>query len=281
MNDRCLRSKLVLLVVIGMWFLAPTPTMAQSGGDEPDGPLFGAWWYTGEAPPEGSSPDLTGVFSGRPSGDLSQSTLPGEEMILTPYGYERYRSVDHSQDPNTFCLQPGPARMIMMAHPIMIVQRPGVVVILTESQRTFRIIYTDGRDHHPEVHDYPEFMGSSIGHWEGDTLVAETVSINDRTWLDTSGHEHSDQLHMMERFRVSDANTLEHVVTYTDPVFFVKPFTTIRTFNRDVGDRIMDHSCLDYERDIEHLQPLIGGLGLDVAVYQDEDGNIVRPEPEP
>jgi hypothetical protein len=250
----------------------------QSGAEVP---AVGAWWYTGDAPPAGSTPDLTGVFSGGSSGDLSQSTLEGEEMILTQYGYDRYRSVDHAKDPNTFCVQPGPARMIMMLHPAMIVQRSDAVVILTESQRTFRIIYTDGRPHPPEIYDYPEFMGSSIGHWEGDTLVVETVAINDRTWLDTSGHEHSDQLSMVERFRLRDPNTIEHIVTYTDPVFFMNPFTTLRTFTRDIGDRIMDHSCVDNELDIEHLLPLIGGTGLDVAVYQDEDGNIIRPEPRP
>ena len=200
-------------------------------------------------------------------------------MILTAHGYERYRTVDHANDPNAHCVQPGPARMIMMIHPIMIVQRPDAVIILTESQRTFRIIYTDGRDHPPEINDYPEFMGSSIGRWEGDTLVVETVAINDRTWLDTSGHEHSNQLSMLERFRLADPNTIEHIVTYTDPVFFVKPFTTIRTFNRAIGDRIMDHSCLDNEQDIENFEPVIGGRGLNVAVYQDEDGNVVRPEP--
>ena len=154
----------------------------------------------------------------------------------------------------------------MMAHPAMIVQRPDVTAILSESQRVFRLIYTDGRDHHAEVYDYPEWMGSSIGKWEGDTLVVETVSINDRTWLDTSGHEHSDKLRMTERFRLADPNTLEHVVTYEDPVFFVKPFTTRRTFKRQIGDRIMDHSCLENEKDILHLVPTPGGTGLDRAL---------------
>jgi len=222
----------------------------------------GAWWHTGDAPPPTQGPpDLTGVWFGGASGDLSKATIPGQEMVLTPLGQQRYDTVDHSKDPNTECLPPGPARMIMMAHPAMIVQRPDLVTILTESQRTFRLVYLDGRGHPSDINDYPEWMGSSIGHWEGDTLVVDTVGINDRTWLDTSGHEHSEKLHMTEKFRLVDRNTLEHLVTYDDPVFFQKPFTTRRLFKRQIGDRIMDHSCLENEKDLKNLVPTIGAAG--------------------
>jgi len=222
----------------------------------------GAWWHTG-APLERQAgrPDLTGVWFGAASGDLSRSTLPGQELVLTLYGQQQWDTVDHAKDPNTACLPPGPARMIMMAHPAMIVQRPDVVVILTESQRTFRIIYTDGRGHPHDIADYPEWMGSSIGTWDGDTLIVDTIGVNERTWLDTAGHEHSEKLRLTERFRLGDANTLEHVVTYDDPVFFAKPFTTRRLFKRQVGDWILDHSCLENEKDRELLLPTLGDAG--------------------
>jgi hypothetical protein len=224
-------------------------------------PKDGAWWYRGAPQPPGAHPDLTGVWFDGGSGDLSKFTVPGQELLLTPYGKERYAAVDHAKDPNTYCLPPGPARMIMMAHPTMLVQRDDLVTLLSESQRVFRLIYMDGRGHPSDAYDYPEWMGSSIGHWEGDTLVVETISINDRTWLDTAGHEHSDKLKMTERFRLADLNTLEHVVTYDDPVFFVKPFTTRRLFKRQIGDRIMDHSCLENEKDINSLVPTLGDAG--------------------
>ena len=260
----------------GRWvFIAAMLTLSIFAADDVEvfaqtygpNPTEGAWWHRGEVSPEGLA-DLTGVWFGGTSGDLSDDALPGQEMILTRYGYERYASVDHAKDPNTFCLPSGPARMIMMAHPFMIVQRPGVVAILQESQRIFRIIYTDGRSHPDDVSDYPEWMGSSIGHWQGDVLVVETVAIDDRTWLDTSGHEHSDQLRMTERFRLVDQNALEHVVTYEDPVFFARPFTTQRIFARQIGDRIMNHACNENERDIEHLVPTIGGTGLEKALVE-------------
>lgn len=238
------------------------PPVAQSRKAPPRPTPHGAWWYTGDAPPAAPGPpDLTGVWFGRTSGDLSKDAVPGKEMTLTPYGKMRYDNVDHAKDPSTYCLPAGPARMMMMAHPNMIIQRPDVIVVLTESQRTFRLIYMDGRGHPEDVNDYPEWMGSSMGHWEGATLVVDTVAIKDRTWLDTSGHEHSDQLKMAERYRLLDRNTLEMVVTYDDPVFFVKPFTTRRLARRQIGDRIMDHSCLENEKDIINLVPTIGDAG--------------------
>ena len=232
MRSRLTNSIVTAAATLGFLILAATPAPTQRGGAAPQrggapqrgatprkpAPNVGAWWYRGIAQPAAQHPDLTGVWFGGGSGDLSQNTLPGQEMVLTPYGKQRYDTVDHSKDPNTQCLPPGPARMIMMAHPAMIVQR--------------------------------------------DDLV-DTVSINDRTWLDTSGHEHSNKLKMTERFRLADTNTLEHIVTYDDPVFFTKPFTTRRTFQRQIGDRIMDHSCLENEKDLINLVPTLGDAGRD------------------
>ena len=268
------RFRVATAAAASVTLLAAFPAAAQTGGRGGEAPIAndrklppkpeptGAWWHLGAAPiaQDGHS-DLTGVWFGGASGDLSKTTLPGQELVLTEYGRQRWEAVDHARDPNTLCLPPGPARMIMMAHPAMIVQRPDIVTILTESQRTFRLVYTDGRGHPDDIYEYPEWMGSSVGEWEGDTLVVDTVAINDRTWLDTAGHEHSDQLHMTERFRLADPNSLEHVVTYTDPVFFVKPFTTRRVFTRQIGDRILDHSCLENEKDLGLLVPTLGDAG--------------------
>ena len=223
----------------------------------------GAWWYTGEAPPPApnGTPDLTGVWYDGPSGDLSNFVIPGSPLVLTPYGKQRYDSVDHSKDPNTFCLPPGPTRMITMAHPTMLVQRPDLLTILSESQRIYRLVYLDGRGHPEDIADYPEWMGSSMGHWEKDTLVVDTVAVNDRSWLDTSGHEHSEKLHLTEKYRLASPNNLEILTTYDDPVFFQKPFTTRRVLKRQIGDRILDQSCLENEQDIKNLVPTIGDAG--------------------
>ena len=247
----------VLLIVI------TTPAMAQAGGAQSrkSKPTVGAWWHKGDPQPPGPHPDLTGVWFGGSMNDIAKDTLPGEQLILTPYGAERYMKVDHAKDPNAQCLPPGPTRMTARAHPTMILQRPDVVAILSESEHIFRLIYTDGRDHPADAKDYPAWYGYSIGKWQGDTLVVDTIGVNERTWLDGAGHEHSDKLHLTERFRLADPDTLEFIVTYDDPVFFVKPFTSKKVLKRQIGDYIYDHACLENEKDLENLVPTIGDDG--------------------
>ena len=139
--------------------------------------------------------------------------------------------------------------------PFRIVQTPELVVIVYEAQRTFRIVYTDGREHPDIVFDYPEWMGHSVGRYEGDTLVFETVGINPRADIDNIGHEHSDQLRLVERIRRPDGETLDWEITIEDPVFYTEPFTVRKTFNRMQNDRVMDNTCTENERDAEHLVP--------------------------
>jgi hypothetical protein len=113
----------------------------------------------------------------------------------------------------------------------------------------------DGRTHPEDVTDYPYFMGHSIGRWDGDTLVVETAGIDERSWLDTAGHEHSAQLRLTERFRKSGADTIQWTVTFDDPVFFTKPWSVTRTFRRGTPtDRILPYACTENNKDPEHLR---------------------------
>ena len=201
------------------------------------------------------------MWLGEPLFDLSQAALPGQKMILTPLGKHRYETVDHAKNPTNQCLPPGPVRISLMMLPMMIVQRADVVLFLSEYQRTYRIVYTDGRGHDPDAKEYPEWMGSSIGHWEKDTLVVDTIGLIDRTWLDVAGHEHSDQLHLTEKYRLLDPNTVEQLTTFEDPIFFAKPFTTRRLLKRQIGDRILDGSCLENEKDLKNMVPTFGAEG--------------------
>jgi hypothetical protein len=84
-------------------------------------------------------------------------------------------------------------------------------------------IFTDGRPHDTALG--PLWMGDSIGHWEGDTLVTDTVNFNDKTWLDRIGHPHSDQLHVIERIRRVDRDHLVDEITIDDPKAYTKPWT--------------------------------------------------------
>jgi hypothetical protein len=123
----------------------------------------------------------------------------------------------------------------------------------------FRLIYTDGRKHPAEIYEYPEWMGHSIGGWEGNAFVVDTVGFNDQTWLDTPGLEHSGKLHSIERFERMGSKKLKWTVTIDDPVFFTKPFSYVREFELQ-SDRMMSYSCTENEKDFAHMQPVYGGL---------------------
>jgi hypothetical protein len=135
--------------------------------------------------------------------------------------------------------------------PFQIVQTPAVTSILFENQRTFRIINTDGRSH-PKDPDATWF-GDSIGHWEADTLVVDTVGLNDRTWLDTAGHQHSDQLHLVERFQKIDKDNIKWTVTFEDPKFYTEPWSVTLPIKRQ-STEIMSYSCEENEKDRAHLR---------------------------
>ena len=101
-----------------------------------------------------------------------------------------------------------------------------------EYQSIWRAIYMDGRPHPDDVAEYPYFMGYSTGRWDGETLVVDTTGIDERSWLDTAGHEHSAKLRLTERFRKTGPDTMEWTATFDDPVFFTRPWSVTRTFKR-------------------------------------------------
>lgn len=200
-----------------------------------------------------SPPDISGFWNNQYTPNLAQ--VLGQEPPYTPYGLERWKSVDTKNDPTGLCLPMGPSRAFTAPFPVEVVQSPKMIAFLFEYQTIYRMIYMDGRPHPVDIADYPEFMGHSIGHWEGDTLVIDTVGINDRSWLDTAGHEHSGQLHLLERLQKIDETRMKYTVTFSDPVFFSEPWSLTRTFTRGKdSDRIMTYSCNENNRDVEHLQ---------------------------
>jgi hypothetical protein len=199
-------------------------------------------------------PDLNGIWQGPYTPDLSRTLPQGENIPFTPYGAARFKRVDPANNPDGFCLPVGPARGFQSPAPFQLVQTDNVIAILFENQRIFRIVYTDGTKHPDDIAEYPEWMGHSVGHWEGDKLVVDTVGINERTWLDTNGHEHSDKLHLTETFQKTAPDHIHYTVTFDDPVFFAKPWTSTRDFKRQ-NTRIMSYSCEENEKDRIHLRP--------------------------
>ena len=169
---------------------------------------------------------------------------------MQPWAAEKFKSIlsQHKGDvdPDSLhCSPPGPSRILLHHYPFEIVQVPGRVLIFYEYDHLYRIIYTDGRGH-PQGDDLdPTWMGHSIGHWEGDTLVVDTIGINDKTWLDEIGHPHTDALRITERIHRVDQNTLAMDLSFDDPKAYTKPWSGQKTFKLRKGWEIIEHVCQD------------------------------------
>ena len=146
-------------------------------------------------------------------------------------------------DPAARCLPPGVPRVYASAlFPIQIVQTPKVVVFLYEYMNQFRIIPLNASHPDDVVSTY---MGDSVGHWEGDTLVVEVVSFNDKTWLQGTGTIHSDALHVTERYTRVDKDQINYEATMDDPNVFTRPWTIRNTLMLREGTRVQEFVCAE------------------------------------
>jgi hypothetical protein len=116
---------------------------------------------------------------------------------------------------------------------------------------SYRQIFLDGREH-PEDPN-PTWYGHSIGTFEGDTLVVDSVGFNDRFWFDFAGHPHTEQLHTIERYRRPDSDTLEYEVTIDDPGAYTRPFTLYGRHTAATDTELMEYICSEYNVDVEHI----------------------------
>src|SRR5436190_4385982 len=221
---------------IGMLVLAPTPAAAQTSA-----PADRAKWIR----------DFSGVWASQ----LGRGgVLPGEEVSLTKFGAEQYNKIDEADSPAYRCEPHGPTRMLMSAEDIMIVQQDSMLIIVSEHINDgYRIVYINGK--HPASMAYPEWNGHSVGHWEGDILVVDTIGVREDSWLNSAGLQHSDQMHIVERFQKTSPDTFTVRVTIEDPVYFTKPVTygvaQLRDANGFISERCSD-TPLDEKYTLTH-----------------------------
>jgi hypothetical protein len=185
-----------------------------------------------------ATPDLTGIWSPprTPKGFLPYNFSPEAPPPMQPWAVKRCelvgcgtgplgRANDDNMDPYlTSCAPYGIPRLMNHVGPFEILQSKNRVLILFETTNAIRQIWMDGRGH-PEDLD-PSWLGHAIGHWEGTTLVVDTVGLTDKSWLDTAGHPHSDALHVVERIRRVDHDTLENTLTFDDPKTYTRPWSS-------------------------------------------------------
>src|SRR6516165_3740122 len=162
---------------------------------------------------------------------------------------ERQENLGSDSPSDIHCLPFGP-RFNFSLNFLKIIQTPALIVILSEDL-TYRQIFLDGRDLPADPN--PDFMGYSVGHWEGDTLVAATAGYNDRTWLDNAGHPHTEALRTIERFHRNDFGHLELIETFDDPKAFTRPWTVKADGNLTSDSDLLEYVCNENNKDIAHL----------------------------
>jgi hypothetical protein len=199
------------LTILTFFAILPGGARAQRASGQPD--FSGVWVTTGGGAPYG---------------------LEEQASAMQPSAKQKFDDAQHgpnaalnfaaNNDPYIrYCDPLGVPRILLANHPFKMVQAPGELIILYERSRGFREIYMDGREHPKDLD--PSWWGDSIGKWDGDTLVIDSVGFNDRTWVDYMGLPHSDALHVVERYRRVAANTLQLDLTIDDPKAYTKPWS--------------------------------------------------------
>ena len=231
--------------------------------------IAGAAWLPAQQPGNGPAGSIPRALDGKPSlsgvweipyvPDMSKSSpaRPGATpaqigpgaLPFTAWGAQDFKNYNAEQfDYTAHCLPAGWTRQMNTPMPMEIVQEPNRIALLFEAWQTFKVIPTDGRDH-PKTTE-PTWMGHSVGRWEGDTLVIDTVGFNDKTRLDTIGHPHSDQLHVIERLKRTDPMHLAYEVTVIDPKTYSEPFTNKRIFTLRPDWELMEYSCEENNKEV-------------------------------
>ena len=220
---------------------APQPRSSSAGGPQGPAPKLAD-----------DRPDFSGVWLGVYGHfDLAQRISKGGEVPLNEAGKVLMASRQSKDDPEANCLPTGVPRTA--PYPWRMLQTPTHVFILFEGNiHSYRQIFVDGRKH-PDDPD-PTWYGHSIGHYEGMTLVVDTIGFNDKFWFDSTGRPHSEKLHTVERFTRTDLATLTVETMNDDPTYYTKPFTISYSARLRPGEELMEYICQENEQDTKHLK---------------------------
>jgi len=213
--------------------------------------------------PDGK-PDVSGIWRGPGPGsydrNVTRDLKPGDIQPWAEALYQqRIRDMGKGA-PRANCL-PDPFPYYHMVDLARFVQTPGLIVILYQgtTNSVHRTVFTDGRKLPDDPN--PTWLGYSVGHWEGDTMVVETAGFNDRGWLDIEGHPHTEALRITERFRRRDFGHMDLEMTIDDPKTFTKPFT-LKINKTLVPDTDILESICENDHSVPHM---VGGTGIKLA----------------
>ncbi|MDY6982437.1 MAG: hypothetical protein SV422_05065 [Pseudomonadota bacterium] len=180
-----------------------------------------------------------------------------DEIPFKPWAralYDYRQETLAKDDPHVRCAPPGAARQFAVPFGLQIVQAPHmnrIYILSGGSTRPWREIFMDA-DSHPEYLN-PTYFGHSIGKWEGDTLVIDTVGFNERFWLHRDGFPHTESLHLIERLSRPRHGLLRYEITIDDPAAYSEPWTTAWEKQWTPGEELIEYFCQDNNIDQYHM----------------------------
>ena len=254
LNRRRMRKLIVLFAIAVAATFSPLSMHAQDAGSnriprtadgKPD--LSGFWqvltsanWNIQDHKAEKGIPASRGI-------------VEGDEIPYQPWALakrkENYANRE-TADPQAKWYLQGVPRITYTPFPLQIIQTPKEVLVLYEYVHATRHLFTNGADHPPGHIDW--WLGDSRAKWEGDTLVVDVTDFNDQTWFDHAGNFHSDELHVVERYTLTDADHIDYEATIEDPKVFTRPWKVDLTLYRhkEKGFQLLDYEGygFDYEK---------------------------------
>ncbi|MGC4029700.1 MAG: hypothetical protein QM696_12610 [Steroidobacteraceae bacterium] len=238
-------------LLVGCNVQQPSQSAADTSAWAPGAPTWAANWAANTWR-RGAQPPFLAGFKG--DDEFNDPSVPVKNDIFTPEALERYNDVREKlgqglsiYDPDALCHPPGmPAQVAAILNVFRVAIAPDRIVMLFNNGLTYRNIYTDGRS----LPEDPEltYMGHSVGHWEGDTLVVQSNGMRSENTQIEPGLPHSDQFRMTERWHPISNEEIEVTLTYEDPLVFKHPVDTTIHYVKTTEDRLREAFCVDGNR---------------------------------
>jgi hypothetical protein len=186
-----------------------------------------------------------------------QGVVEGNEIPYQPWALarkkENFANRKTADLAEANCYLPGVPRITYMPYPFQIEQTDKAIAFSYEFDHALRVIHMEGK--HPDPNNFLDtWMGDSRGHWEGDTLVVDLRNFNDQTWFDKAGNFHSEALHVVERYSLSDADHMNYEVTIEDPKVFTRSWKmSMPLYRRMEKDaRLLEYECVFYLQEAKY-----------------------------
>lgn len=244
----------ILDIATGQIPRMPDGKPSLTGVWQPSSTTAGTW----EEANRGTGLGGTGTDAAAP---VAQSSTARQTREGAPYQEWAAKKVLESynkraiDDPTALCLPPGVPRVNSVGlFPIQIAQLPDQIILLYEYMNVFRVIPLSGK--HPDDLE-PSYLGDSAGHWEGDTLVVDVTSFNDKTWLIGAGTFHSEKLHITERFRRVSKDRIDYEAVMEDAEVLTGPWTYRTSMMLREGTRLREYTCVENNLDPGRYEKLL------------------------